>query len=83
MTSFHVADARGSQFVPAQSSFVVPFGVRSVLGFGGVIPGGSFFVVLMFSRAPISAEVAELFRTIALGAKLVLLAHAGRKIFAA
>ena len=32
---FHVPDANGSPFIPAQTEFVVPCGVRSVLGFGG------------------------------------------------
>ena len=36
---FHVEEAAGSPFVPAQRDFVVPFGIRSVLGFGGGASG--------------------------------------------
>lgn len=32
--------ANGSPFVPAQSQFVVAYGVKSVLGFGGMFPMG-------------------------------------------
>ena len=38
---FHVPEASGSPYVPAQGEFVTPFGVRSVLGFGGCCPGGT------------------------------------------
>ena len=31
---FHVAEAKGSPFLPAQKEFVIPFGIESVLGFG-------------------------------------------------
>ena len=34
---FHIPDAVGSPYIPAQKDFVVPFGVRSVLGFGGLM----------------------------------------------
>ena len=32
---FHVEDARGSPHIPAQREFVVPYGIKSVVGFGG------------------------------------------------
>lgn len=78
---FHVEDARGSEFVPAQHSFVTPFGVRSVLGFGGLLPSGELFAVVMFTKVKVTRETAELFRTLALGVKLVLLPFAGGKVF--
>ncbi|WP_142988391.1 hypothetical protein [Granulicella rosea] len=78
---FHVEDAVGSSFVPAQESFVKPFGVRSVIGFGGVLPSGELFAVVMFSKVRITQETASLFRTLALGVKLVLLPFAGRQVF--
>lgn len=78
---FHVEDAVGSSFVPAQEEFVKPFGVRSVIGFGGVLPSGELFAVVMFSKVRITQETASLFRTLALGVKLVLLPFAGRQVF--
>jgi PAS domain S-box-containing protein len=70
---FHVAEAKGSPFVPAQEEFVIPFGIESVLGFGGVFPSKEFFTVILFSRERISRETAELFKPLALSVKLALL----------
>ncbi len=70
---FHVAEAKGSPFVPAQEEFVIPFGIESVLGFGGGFPSKEFFTVILFSRVRISRETAELFKPLALSVKLALL----------
>lgn len=78
---FHVARAAGSQFIPAQESFVKPFGVRSVLGMGGLLPDGEFFAVILFARVAVSREVAMLFRTLALSVKLALLPFAVGDVF--
>lgn len=72
---FYVPEARESPFVPGQANFVVPFEVRSVLGFGGVLSGGSVFAVILFSRVPINKQTAELFKTTAIAVKLALLPH--------
>jgi hypothetical protein len=78
---FHVPDARGSQYIPAQREFVEPFQIQSVLGFGGLLPPGELFATILFSRAPISREVAERFRTLALNVKVALLPFASDRIF--
>jgi hypothetical protein len=78
---FHVADAIGSPFVPEQDEFVLRYGVRSVLGFGGLLPDGNLFVVILFSRAYIPQETAELFKTLALSAKLAVLPFVGSAVF--
>lgn len=70
---FHVAEALGSPYIPAQQEFVVPEGIRSVLGFGGMLPAGDLYVVIMFSMTPISAETASLFQSLSLSAKASLL----------
>ena len=62
---FYVPDAQGSAHIPAQKQFVIPYGVRSVVGFGGVLPSASVFCVIMFTRVLLSAEVAMRFQTIA------------------
>jgi sigma-B regulation protein RsbU (phosphoserine phosphatase) len=48
------------------------------VGFGGVLPDGEFFAVVLFSRTPISRETAEQFRTITGSVGLALLPYAGR-----
>ncbi len=70
---FYVPDARGSSYIPAQDDFVLKFGVRSVLGFGGMLPLGDIFCVILFSKVAIPRETAELFRTLALNVKLAAL----------
>ncbi len=72
---FHVADALGSPSIPAQDDFVIPFGIRSVLGFGGLLPSGELFAVILFSRSYIPSETAELFKPCALAAKVALLPY--------
>jgi hypothetical protein len=78
---FHVADAVASPFVPQQQEFVLPHQVRSVLGFGGLLPDGNLFVVILFARAYIPKETAELFKTLALSAKLAVLPFVGGSVF--
>jgi hypothetical protein len=70
---FHVSEARGSPWVPAQKDFVLPYGIRSVLGFGGLLPHGSLFALILFSKAAIPRSTADQFKTLALSVKLSLL----------
>jgi PAS domain S-box-containing protein len=72
---FFVPDAVKSPFVPVQEEFVLRYGVRSVVGFGGILPSGHLFAVILFANVPIRADTADQFRTIALSAKLALLPH--------
>ncbi len=70
---FHVADAAGSPFIPAQDNFVVPYGIRSVLGVGGIFSMGDIFTVIIFSKVPISRQTAGMFRTLALNMKMAVM----------
>jgi hypothetical protein len=79
---FHVPVAPGSPYIPAQQEFVIPHGVQSVLGFGGLLAPGELFATILFSRTPIPREVADLFKTLALNVKVALLPFAGARIFA-
>jgi signal transduction histidine kinase len=78
---FYVRRADGSPHVVDQETFVEPFGVRSVIGFGGGLPSGESFAVVAFSRVEIPPQVAELFRYLALNAKLALLPFDGAAYF--
>jgi hypothetical protein len=77
---FHVPDALGSEYVPAQD-FVRENGVKSVIGFGGLFPSGDLFAVILFARVYVPRETAEMFRTLALGVKLVLLPFVRGQVF--
>lgn len=78
---FHVADALNSPHIPAQERFVVPYGIRSVVGFGGMLPAGDLFAVILFSRVRIPRERADLFRTLSLNVKLAILPFADGPVF--
>ncbi|HUP64162.1 MAG TPA: hypothetical protein VM557_02625 [Thermoanaerobaculia bacterium] len=62
---FYVADALGSPHIPAQEEFVRPYGVRSIVGFGGLLPSADLWAVIMFCKVSVSPEVAELFKRLA------------------
>jgi serine phosphatase RsbU (regulator of sigma subunit) len=77
---FFVPEARGSNEVPAQG-FVREHGVESVLGFGGLLPGGDLFSIVLFTRTAAAPDVVHLFRTVAVAAKLALLTAATAPLF--
>jgi len=70
---FLVEQAKGSKLVPAQKEFVEPFGVESVLGFGGMYSTSNIFAVIVFSKKRISPKTAKLFWSLAPVFKLVML----------
>ncbi len=70
---FHVPDAEGSLYIPAQEHFVKPYGIKSVLGFGGILPSGNVFIIIMFTRVPVSVDAANLFNTLTLNVKMLIL----------
>ncbi len=72
---FHVRDARGSQYIPAQDDFVAAYGIESVIGFGDLLPNGDLFAVICFSRVPINEQTAALFSHLSISTKLALMAH--------
>ena len=77
---FYVADALGSPDIPAQE-FVLDHGVRSVLGFGGLLPSGDLFSVILFSKTEIAAQTAGMFAPVALSVRVALLRFASGRIF--
>jgi hypothetical protein len=79
---FYVAEAAGSPYIPAQLEFVTPYGVRSVVGFGGLLPTGELYATILFSRVRIPRHVADLFKTLALNVKVAMLPFIGRRVFA-
>jgi hypothetical protein len=63
---FHVENAVGSPYIPAQEGFVDRYGIRSVVGFGGLLPAGDLFGVILFSRVHVPVGSADRFRPLAL-----------------
>jgi serine phosphatase RsbU (regulator of sigma subunit) len=66
---FHVADAVRSPVIPAQD-FVREHGIASALGFGGALPSGEIYAVVLFSTVPVPLSTASLFGTVALSTSL-------------
>lgn len=77
---FFVEEAKGSPFIPAQD-FVVRHGIRSVLAFGGILPGAQLFAVLLFSKQHVSRKAADLLRSLSNNVKLALLPLCASKTF--
>ncbi|MEG4572901.1 histidine kinase [Microcoleus sp. N3A4] len=69
---FHVSEAKGSPFIPEQDSLIIPYQVKSVLGFGGLLRSGSLFAVVMFLKVKIPDRTAEMFKHLALSVKTAL-----------
>jgi hypothetical protein len=79
---FHVENAAGSPFIPAQTEFVERYGIKSVVGFGGLLRNGELFAVILFSRTRISPDSAERFRNVALDVKYAFFGYRDDQIFA-
>jgi hypothetical protein len=78
---FFVQEAAGSPFIPVQENFVILYKVRSVLGFGGLLPSGDLYAVLLFARVSISRDSADIFRNAAMNLKVALLPFVDRPVF--
>ena len=69
---FHVLEALGSPHVPDQDTFVRPYGICSVVGFGGTLTSADLWAVIIFARVPISVTAARLFRFLATDVKIAM-----------
>ena len=78
---FFVPEALDSPYIYAQEQFVKPYGIKSVLGYGGILSAGQIFAVILFSRASIRREVAQRFKPLALSTKNALLQVPQDKVF--
>ncbi|GAN33867.1 MAG: hypothetical protein L6Q53_14355 [Candidatus Brocadia sinica] len=78
---FHVPDALGSPHIPAQDEFVIPFGIKSALGFGSMLPTGNLFTVVLFSKTRVPRNTAEMFKYLALNTRIAVLPFVSKKIY--
>ncbi len=63
---FHVEHAMGSPYIPAQQEFVERYGIKSVVGFGGMLGTGDLFAVILFATVHVPVNSAQRFRSLAL-----------------
>ncbi|TAH21783.1 MAG: histidine kinase [Oscillatoriales cyanobacterium] len=73
LNAFYISNAKDSPFIGEQDSLIIPYGVKSVLGIGGLLPSGSLFVVMIFLKIQISQNMAEMLKNLALAIKTSLL----------
>jgi hypothetical protein len=68
---FYIPDALGSPYIPAQKEFVIPYQIKSVMGFGGMLPSGNLFAILLFTKVWIPDDTAQnLFKWISAYARI-------------
>lgn len=79
---FYVPEALGSIAIPAQDEFVRPYGIRSVIGCGGLHLTGDLYAAILFSRVHVSPESADRFRNVALDLKLCIAPFRDDRVFA-
>jgi hypothetical protein len=58
---FHVEQALGSPYIPAQDGFVRPYSIQSVLGLASSFVSKSFHLTLCFSKTPVNKDDGEKF----------------------
>jgi len=78
---FHVENALGSPYIPDQEQFVVSHGIRSVLGFGGMLFTGDLFAVILFSTVHVPPTAADRFKTLALDVKSAFSRYSESNVF--
>lgn len=79
---FYVPQALGSRYIVAQDEFVKPYGIASVLGFGGMLASGDLVAAILFSRVPITRDVADHFKVIGLNFKAAMIPFVRKPTFA-
>lgn len=81
LNAFYISNAKDSPFIAEQDSLIIPYGVKSVLGIGGLLPSGSLFVVMIFLKIQIPQNMAEMLKNLALAIKTSLLPFDGEVSF--
>jgi hypothetical protein len=79
---FFVPEALGSSAIPAQDEFVRRYGIRSVIGCGGIHLTGDLYAAILFSKVAVPPENADRFRNIALDLKLCIAPFRDDRVFA-
>lgn len=77
---FHVAQAAGSPYLPAQE-FVERYGIASAAGFGGILLNGDFYAAIVFSKVALDDATARTLRVLALPLRVALTPIIGRPTF--
>ena len=71
--TFLIPVAEGSPYITNQDELVGEYNVRSAVGFGDRLPDGSAFVVIGFTKTPVSEDAARMISHLAHSVRLGLL----------
>lgn len=77
---FHMPTVLKSPYVPAQQEFVEKYRLKSVVGFGGMLPSNEWFAVILFSKVFVDKEIAHRFRLMSAYVRLALESFQGDDI---
>lgn len=72
---FYIEGAKDNKLVPKQTEFVVPFEVKSTVGFGGHYVSTDVYAIIIFFRENVSLRIAKLFLSLNPAIKLLTLHH--------
>lgn len=78
---FYVQDAQNSEFIPAKSSFVKPYGIRTVIGYGSILPDGDLYAVILFFKIVIPEAALKQFTALALSTTIAVLSLPDSSLF--
>lgn len=80
---FHVPNAVGSPVIPAQTEFVLPYQIKSVIGLGARFMAGTAHLTLCFSKSHLNEQTARSFATLSAHISTLLALFDTRKIWQA
>jgi two-component system NtrC family sensor kinase len=73
---FYMPDVQTEMSMLAgEEQFIRENGIKSIVSFGGLLPSRNLFAIIVFSKVPISKQVALAFRPFALNTKIALLPY--------
>ncbi|MGR3218649.1 MAG: hypothetical protein ACUZ8H_02380 [Candidatus Anammoxibacter sp.] len=78
---FFVPVAEGNKCIPEQENFVIPYKIKSVIGFGSVLNSGRFATVILFLKHQVDYNTANLFKTVALALDMAFSRFSNDSIF--
>ncbi|MEM7063060.1 MAG: hypothetical protein AAF572_07845 [Cyanobacteria bacterium P01_B01_bin.77] len=78
---FFIPKAAGSEYIPSQYDFVNPFDIKSVLGFGGMLPSGNLFTIILFTKVAVPDTTAQLFKSLPLNIKMAIIPFSAHQTF--
>ncbi len=79
---FYIPNALDSAYIPSQRDFVIPYQIKSVLGFGGMLSSGELFAIILFAKTWISQDTAtDSFKWISAYARIPVASFDNRAVF--